>query len=139
MAERVIWMCGGVRAGRDIHSLGRIAFLGGRFSPAQVGQIARTVRRVPEVMLKVTGGGTKVGAVKAHLDYISRKGRLEIETDTGDLSPRSSTKRSWRIGISSCRRVTIARHATYNPARAPGDWARKAIFACRLPRTLTTY
>jgi hypothetical protein len=68
----VIRLSGGVRPILDIHSLGRSAYLGGRFSPTQVAQIARTVRRVPEAMLKVTGGGTKVGAVKAHLDYISR-------------------------------------------------------------------
>jgi hypothetical protein len=34
-------------------------------------------------MIKVTGGGTKVGAVAAHFDYISRHGELEIETDDG--------------------------------------------------------
>ena len=35
-------------------------------------------------MVKVTGGGTKIGAVAAHLGYISRKGELAIETDEGD-------------------------------------------------------
>jgi hypothetical protein len=89
MTKRVIRLSGGVRPVLDIHSLGRGAYLGGRFSPAQVAQIARTIRRVPEVLVKVTGGGTKVGAIKAHLDYISRKGRLEIETDTGDRIAKS--------------------------------------------------
>ncbi len=32
----------------------------------------------------MTGGGTKNGAVAAHLAYISRKGELAIETDEGD-------------------------------------------------------
>jgi hypothetical protein len=68
----------------DIHAYARFASLGGRFSPAQVALIARTARRIPEVMVKVTGGGTNAGAVNAHLAYISRKGQLEIETDTGD-------------------------------------------------------
>jgi hypothetical protein len=81
MTKRLIRLPGGANPILDIHSLGRIAFLGGRFSPAQVGQIARTVRRIPEVMLKVTGGGTKVGAVKAHLDYISRMRIPLIVTD----------------------------------------------------------
>jgi hypothetical protein len=88
----------------DIHSLGRVAFLGGRFSPAQVEQIARTVRRVPEVMLKITGGGTTVGAVKAHLDYISRKGLLEIETDTGDRIAKDQQKAflaDWHLELSA--------------------------------------
>jgi MobA/VirD2-like, nuclease domain len=88
----------------DIHSIGRIACLGGRFSSAQVGQIARTVRHVPEVLLKVTGGGTKVGAVRAHLVYITRKGRLEIETDTGDRIARDQQKAflvEWHLELSA--------------------------------------
>jgi hypothetical protein len=59
----------------DIHSLGRVG-PSRRFSPAQIQQIQRTVRRVPEVMVKVTGGGARVGAVAAHFSYISRKGRI---------------------------------------------------------------
>jgi hypothetical protein len=55
-----------------------------RFSPAQIHQISRTVRRTPEVMVKVTGGGTRRGAVAAHFAYISRRGALEIETDEGE-------------------------------------------------------
>ncbi len=55
-----------------------------RLSPAQVEQIARTVRRVPEVMVKVSGGGTSAKAVAAHFKYIDRRGELEIETDDGE-------------------------------------------------------
>lgn len=55
-----------------------------RFTREQVEQIARTVRRVPEVMVKVSGGAkTERGAV-AHFQYISRQGELEVETDDGD-------------------------------------------------------
>jgi hypothetical protein len=35
-------------------------------------------------MVKVTGGGTKVGAVAAHFSYTSRKGEFAIETDEGE-------------------------------------------------------
>jgi hypothetical protein len=49
-----------------------------------VAQIARTVRRAPEVMVKVSGGGNSVGAVAAHFRYITRKGTLELETDDGE-------------------------------------------------------
>jgi hypothetical protein len=55
-------------------------------------------------MLKVTGGGTTAGAVNAHLDYISRKGRLEIETDTGDRIARSPQKAflaTWHLELSA--------------------------------------
>lgn len=55
-----------------------------RLSPAQIELIARTVRRVPEVMVKVSGGGTSAKAVAAHFRYIDRRGELEIETDDGE-------------------------------------------------------
>lgn len=69
----------------DIFSAARAGPPGSiHFTPAQVEQITRTVRRAPEVMVKVTGGGIRRGAVGAHLSYISRKGQLEIETDEGE-------------------------------------------------------
>jgi Relaxase/Mobilisation nuclease domain len=55
-----------------------------RFSRTQIDQISRTVRHTPEVMVKVTGGGTRRGAVAAHFAYISRGGAEEIETDEGE-------------------------------------------------------
>lgn len=55
-----------------------------RFSPAQLEQIARTVSRTPEAVVKVSGGArSKAGAI-AHLRYIDRNGKLEIETDEGE-------------------------------------------------------
>lgn len=51
---------------------------------AHIEQIARTVRRVPEVMVKVSGGGTSPSAVAAHFRYIDRRGEREIETDDGE-------------------------------------------------------
>jgi hypothetical protein len=47
--------------------------------------ILRTVRRAPEVMVKVlTRGATTSKAAVAHLAYLDRKGELEIETDDGE-------------------------------------------------------
>src|SRR5882762_49348 len=55
-----------------------------RLSPAQIEVIARTVRRTPEVMVKVLNrGGQNLGAVARHMDYLTRKGELDIETDDG--------------------------------------------------------
>jgi hypothetical protein len=56
-----------------------------RLSSGQIAEIERTVRRVPEVMVKVSGGGKDVGGAKAHLDYIDRHGKLEIHTDDGQI------------------------------------------------------
>ena len=56
-----------------------------QLSPAEIEVIARTVRRTPEVMVKVLNrGGQSLGAVARHFDYLSRKGELEIETDEGE-------------------------------------------------------
>ena len=54
-----------------------------RLSLAQVEQIARTVRRVPEILVKVSCGGTSVGAVKAHFRCIGRED-FTIEADDGE-------------------------------------------------------
>jgi len=54
-----------------------------RFDPGQREQIARIVSRVPEVMVKVTGGGRSVRQVKDEIDYFGREGDLAIETDDG--------------------------------------------------------
>jgi hypothetical protein len=55
-----------------------------RFTPEQVAQVVRTVRRAPEVMVKVSGGAKTTGAAAAHFRYITRRGELEIETDDGE-------------------------------------------------------
>lgn len=50
-------------------------------------QIARTTRRSPEVMVKITnrlGAGKGMAAIRNHLTYITRNGKLELETDTGE-------------------------------------------------------
>ncbi len=47
-------------------------------------RVAATVKdRAPQVMVKVTGGGRGMGAIAAHLRYISKGGRLPIEDDRG--------------------------------------------------------
>jgi len=66
-------------------------------------RIAATVaRRAPQVMVKVTGGGRGMKAIAAHLRYISKNGRLEVEDDRGDVSRGKETLRElaedWRYG-----------------------------------------
>jgi hypothetical protein len=55
-----------------------------RFTREQIEQIARTVRRVPEVMVKISGGAKTTRGAEAHFQYISRHGELEVETDDGE-------------------------------------------------------
>jgi Relaxase/Mobilisation nuclease domain len=80
-----------------------------RLSPAEVEQIARTVRRTPEVMVKVLPRGAQTGgAVRKHLDYIGRKGELELETDDGErLQGRHAGEQlveDWDLDLESDRR-----------------------------------
>ena len=53
-------------------------------SPGSLEQIGRTASRAPEVMVKVSGGASSTGGAAAHLRYIDRNGKLEIETDEGE-------------------------------------------------------
>jgi hypothetical protein len=45
---------------------------------------ATVVRRAPQVMVKVTGGGRGMKAIAAHFRYISKNGRLDIENERGE-------------------------------------------------------
>jgi hypothetical protein len=75
------------------------------FSASQIEQIRRTVMsRTPEVMVKVTGGGRRLGAVAAHLSYISQHGKLDLETDDGQKVPKAAQKEllgRWHLELSS--------------------------------------
>lgn len=56
-----------------------------RLTPAEIAQISRTVRRVPEAVVKVLSrDSNKFASVANHLNYIGRRGELELETDDGD-------------------------------------------------------
>src|SRR5882672_11354515 len=56
-----------------------------RFSADQIAAIDRTVRRVPEVMVKVLPkDSNNLRSVGRHLNYIARYGKLELETDDGE-------------------------------------------------------
>lgn len=68
----------------DIASYGRRG--PGHRSPskAEIAHISRTVRRIPEVVVKVSGGARSLRGVSQHLDYIGREGRGEVQTDDGE-------------------------------------------------------
>jgi hypothetical protein len=56
-----------------------------RLSPQDLALLTYTARRAPEVLVKVSGGAANTQGVLAHLQYIDRHGRLEIETDQGEI------------------------------------------------------
>jgi len=61
-----------------------LAPLGRAGDAAAYARLARIIRRVPEVMVKVTGRTRDAGHLQRHLDYISRNGRLNLEGPEGE-------------------------------------------------------
>jgi hypothetical protein len=80
----------------------------GRLTPAQVGQIRRTVRRAPEVVVKVLPrDSNSLNAAGKHLDYIGRYGELDLQTDDGEqLQGRvgKALLEGWDLDIDDVRR-----------------------------------
>src|SRR5271167_516971 len=80
----------------------------GRLTSAQLEQIQRTVRRTPEAVVKVLPRASNdFKAVGKHMDYIGRKGELELETDDGErLSGRigKDLLDDWDLDIDDVRR-----------------------------------
>jgi len=57
-----------------------------RLSPEQIEQIERTVRYVPEVIVRVSSAQSNdFCSVRKHLDHIARRGALGLETDSGNV------------------------------------------------------
>jgi hypothetical protein len=78
---------------------------------------AAVLRRAPQVMVKVTGGGRGMKAISAHLRYISKNGRIEIEDERGQVSCGKDAVRDlaedWRFGGSLIEDTSDRREA-YN-------------------------
>lgn len=82
-----------------------------RLSSAEVEHIARTVRRVPEVMVKVLSrGGQDLSSIRRHVDYLRLRddGELDIETDDGrrlaDEGTAKELLEDWDLDLEEHRR-----------------------------------
>lgn len=80
-----------------------------RLSPEELALIGRTVRRTPEVMVKVLSkDSNNLRSVAGHLNYIGRRGELEFETDDGErLQERNAGQRlveDWDLDLDQNRR-----------------------------------
>jgi hypothetical protein len=73
------------------------------------------VRRAPQVMVKVTGGGRGMKAVAAHFRYISKNGSLEVEDERGETQRGKEALHGliddWRYGGSFIADVSDRREA----------------------------
>jgi len=90
----------------DIISLARRG-PNGRLSPEEISLVVRTLRRTPEVMVKVSGGAKSSAGALAHLKYIDRRGELELETDEGVKLKGRDSERSvvedWELDVLAAR------------------------------------
>lgn len=103
-----------------------------RLSSAQIAFIARTVRRTPEVMIKMLNqGGRDLGSVARHLKYLDRDGDLPIETDDGDrLEGKGASKAlldDWDLELDA-KRPPTADHKPRQTGKQP-KLVHKMIFS----------
>ena len=75
-----------------------------QLTPAQARMVARTAARTPEVMVKVlSSGATSAKAVQRHIDYVARKGEVELHTDDGEQlngnGSASSLTEDWNLDL----------------------------------------
>src|SRR5437588_13097386 len=106
----------------DIVSHGRGGPKGSiRLSADQIAAIDRTVRRVPEAMVKVLPkDSNNLRSVARHFNYIGRYGKLELEIDDGDrVQGKDAGQRlleDWDLDLEKDRRETNLAAVT---ARSP--------------------
>ena len=78
---------------------------------------ATVLRRAPQVMVKVTGGGRGMAAIAAHFRYIAKAGRLPFEDDRSvtreGKEALSDLVEQWRYGGSEIP-TTSARREAFN-------------------------
>jgi relaxase-like protein len=76
---------------------------------------ATVLRRAPQVMVKVTGGGRGMAAIAAHFRYIAKAGRLPFEDDRGltreGKESLADLVEQWRYGGSEIPTTSARREA----------------------------
>src|SRR5580700_4382690 len=93
--------------------------------------ISRTVRRTPEVMVKVLSrGGQDLKSISRHLGYLNRGGEVEIETDDGQrLSGKEVEKElleDWDMDLEEHRRKSDLESRANRP---PPKLVHKILFS----------
>jgi type IV secretory pathway VirD2 relaxase len=140
MKKRVI----NLRPANQSPLLDIVTYARGRtITPAQRAYIARTVRRVPEVLVKVSGGARTLTGVQRHMKYIEKKGELGLETDMGTRAGgehfSSRMVEDWDLDIEALKHYS-KRFVRGKPPKLvhniifsmpPGTSAKKVLMAVR--------
>lgn len=92
---------------------------------------ARVAKGSPEVMVKITGFGKGAQHVKSHLDYISRNGKVELETDRGEiLATREEVKelfKDWSADFGDSKRRKNQRDTMHMVLSMPEGTPQEAV------------
>ncbi len=76
-----VWRLANVGKGQDVRGSGGKG--GSSLSAGAKARLARIVAKRPEVMVRITGRTRGIVHFKAHLDYVSRNARLNVERSDG--------------------------------------------------------
>jgi hypothetical protein len=97
-------------------------------SPREIQQVVRTVRRTPEVMVKVLPkSANTLAAVRKHLAYIGRRGELDLETDDGERRRSGNDLvEDWDLDLDEYRRKS---DLTATRGKEPARLVHKVIFS----------
>jgi hypothetical protein len=109
---------------------------GDHLSQAEIQLVDRTVRRTPEVMVKVLiRGGQDLKAVTRHMAYLNRGGDVDIDTDDGQQLSGEGVERElfedWDLDLEEHRRTSDLES---RPRRTPPKLVHKLMFSMP-PRT----
>ncbi len=101
-----------------------------RLTPSQIEQIRLTVNRAPEAVVKVLPRSSNdLKAVGKHIDYIGRRGNLELEGDDGErLQGRvaDALLEDWDLDVDDVRRQGSLTAAS---KRTPSKLVHKLMFS----------
>jgi hypothetical protein len=102
-----------------------------RLTPAEIAHVSRTVRGVPEAVVKVLSrDSNKFASVAKHLNYIGRHGELELETDDRDhLKDKDLGRRlteDWDLDLDEHRRQS---GLAATRGRTPAKLVHKLVFS----------
>ena len=100
-------------------------------SPGEIQQVARTVHRAPEVMVKVLPKpANTLAAVRKHFGYIGRRGELDLETDDGErlrgTHVGTDLVEDWDLDLDDYRRKS---DLTATRGKEPARLVHKVIFS----------
>jgi hypothetical protein len=92
--------------------------------------VSRTARRVPEVMVKVSGGARTLAGAEQSLRYYARDGKLGMESDTGEqLSAKgfeANLIRDWNLDVEAHQRQNAR---AVRAGRKPSRLVHNIIFS----------